>query len=114
MIDLDQIIERIAAEANEFREEMLKLSRKEIYDRALAIHLLEEMTYLLCEYPESYEDDNDVLSVVDDLTADSGFLPLFLEWAMSQDSVDVTNTNRTYDALQRFCTHWLSEQEEGA
>ena len=109
-IDLDQIIERVIAEHDAYREATQKLSGQEVYDKAFEIHLWEEMAYLICECSEDYEDDLDVLAVLDQLTAGGGFLPAFVEWAMSQDSVDVTNIERTCETLGSFCESRLDDE----
>jgi len=108
---INQIIDDVAAEINAYREATQKLSGKEVYDKAFEIHLWEQMAFLISECSEDFEEDEDILSVVDQLSAGSGFLAAFVAWAMSQDSVDVTNTETTLDALERFCDDWLSEPE---
>jgi len=111
---INQIIEDVTAEINAFREETQKLSSKEVYGKAFEIHLWEQMAFLIGECSEDFEEDEDILAVLDQLSADGGFLAAFVEWAMSQDSVDVTNTETTLDALERFCDDWLSEQKGAA
>jgi len=111
---ISEIIDCITAEINAFREATYKLSGKEVYDMGFEIHLWEEMAYLLCECFEDYEEDDDILTVLKQLTAGSGFISAFVNWAMSSESVDVTNTERTYDTLERFCDDWLSEHKGGS
>jgi len=104
-----QIMKDVAVEINAYREATQKLSGKEVYEKAFEIHLWEQMSFLIRECPEDYEEDEDILSVLDQLSAGGSFLAAFVEWAMSQDSVDVTNTETTLDALERFCKDWLSD-----
>jgi len=111
---INQIIDDVAAEINAYREAIQKLSGKEVYGKAFEIHLWEQMAFLIGECSEDFEEDEDILSVVDQLSAGGGFLAAFVEWAMSQDSVDVSNTETTLDLLERFCDDWLSEPKGAA
>jgi len=108
-----EIIKRITAEINTYRKATQELPGEEIYDKAFEIHLWEEMAYFLCECSEDYEENDDVLTVLDQLTAGSCFISAFVNWAMSSESVDVTNTERTFYTLERFCEDWLREHKGG-
>jgi len=109
-----QIIGDVAAEIKAYREATQKLSGKEVYGKAFEIHLWEQMSYLIRECPEDFEEDKDILTVLDQLSAAGGFLAAFVEWAMSQDSVDASNSETTLDLLERFCDDWLSEPKGAA
>jgi len=111
---INQIMDDVAAEINTYREATQKLSGKEVYGKAFEINLWEQMAFLIGECSEDLEEDEDILSVVDQLSAGGGFLAAFVEWAMSQDSVDVSNTETTLDLLERFCDDWLSEPKGAA
>jgi hypothetical protein len=109
MLDIEQIINRIDGEITAFREKTKRLASKEIYDKAYEIYLAEQMAFLLCEYLDEYEDEHNILAALDQLIAGNGFLSVFVDRAMQLDFLDVSNVEKTAEALVAFCEYQLDE-----
>ena len=109
MLDIEQIMDRVNEECNAFRAETQKLTGKQIYDKAYEIFLVEEMDFLICERLNEYEDEDDILSVLEQLIAAGGFLSVFMDWTLDQDSVDMSNVEKSYETLAAFCEYHLGE-----
>jgi hypothetical protein len=109
MLDIAQIMDRVNEECTAFREETQQLTGKQIYDKAYEIFLVENMDFLICERLNEYEDEDDILSVLEQLIAAGGFLPAFMDWALDQDSVDVSNVEKSYETLAAFCEYILNK-----
>jgi len=110
---IGQITNRVVAEIEAYREVTQALSSKEVYDKFYEISLWEEMAYMISEEltDDNYDENDDVIVVLQQLIAGGSFLPVFVGWAMMQDSVDVTNVEKTGETLERFCDSWLEAQE---
>jgi|GEM_PF-543514 len=111
MLDIKQIIDQIDSEITSFRKETWQLTGLAVYGKAYEIYLVENLAYLLCEYPDSYKENDRILAVADQLIAGGSFLPVFMEWALEQDSVDVSNVEKSGETLELFCNDWPSDQE---
>ena len=109
MLDIEEITDRVCEESNAFRAETKQLTGEEIYGKAYEIFIVEEMDFLICERLDEHEDEDDILSVLEQLIAGDGFLPVFMSWALDQDSVDMSNVERSYETLVAFCEHHLGE-----
>jgi hypothetical protein len=103
---IDRIYNHVTAWVASFKERILQLPPAEIYDKAFTIHIVEEIAYCLCEHADDYADDTTMLRVLKKLMAGDGIMPVILEWAMSQDSVDVTNAGQTLQTMQNLCEQW--------
>jgi len=108
---VSRIIDRVDAEIAAYRDATQALSGKEVYNKFFEISLCEEVAFMIGEHleDENYEEDHPVIVVLQQLTAGSGFLPAFVEWAISRDSVNVSNAEETRDTLEYFCDSWLEE-----
>jgi len=104
--DKDAIVIRIINEAAALRK---KIRREAAYSQIYQLHLLDEAEYLLSECLDEYEDDENILPILEQLTSCGVFLTAFLEWAIKHDSVDVTNLERTADTLRQFCRSWKNK-----
>ncbi|MCL1855092.1 MAG: hypothetical protein FWF86_05105 [Clostridia bacterium] len=109
IIRADKIQEAVAAESKAYKERITGLSSKEVYEKAFDIHLVEEMTYLVCDCPENYADDAEIMWVLYSLSKEGKFLDEYLKWSYTLDSLDVSNVEKTYDTLKDFCD---SQSEE--
>ena len=109
MLDIEQIMDCVSKESNTFRAETKQLTGEEIYGKAYEIFIVEEIDFLICERLDEHEDEDDILSVLEQLIASNGFLPAFMEWAFDQDSVDVSNVEKSYETLFMFCEQYLGE-----
>jgi hypothetical protein len=87
----------------------MRQTSEKIYDNAYLIQIVEEITALICGYPEYYEDEEKTLDVLSKLTSGGGFLTVFLDWVMEQDHVNVSNFGETAEALYAFCEQWREE-----
>lgn len=99
-----QIIKAISKEISVFRRNTKNLTGSKVYSMAHDIHIVEEISYVICEYPHYFEDDIKILAVLSKHCAEGRFLSKFLKWASSQDSVDVSNVDKASDALSDFCS----------
>ena len=111
---LNQIIQAVSKEAAAFRRETKRLTPKQVYDKAYDIHLAEELVYLICECPGDYEDDDEICDVLSILCTDGRLISEYLKWVSSEDSVDMSNTGQSYNALADFCADYLKKPKEEA
>jgi len=109
MLDVEPIMDHVNGERNAFHEETLRLTGEQIYGKAYEIFIVEEINYLICERLDEYEEEEDILSVLEQLIAGGGFLPAFMDWALEQDSVDMSNVEKSYETLYLFCERFLNE-----
>jgi len=109
MLDFQLIIDQIESEIATFRAETKQLTGEKVYSKAYEIYLAEELAYLLCEYPDSYEGNDKILAVADQLIAGGGFMSVFMEWALDQDSVDMSNLEQSGETLATFCDNHLGK-----
>ena len=98
-----EIAQAVAKEAAAFRQRTKKLPGAKVYDMAYNIHLVEEITFLVCEYPDEYKDDDVIVDVLTKYCGMGCFLTAFLTWAGVQDSVDVSNIEKSLETLEYFC-----------
>ncbi|MCL1855876.1 MAG: hypothetical protein FWF86_09095 [Clostridia bacterium] len=105
IICVDKIQEAVAAEKKAYKKRITGLSKNKVYETAYDIHLVEEMTYLVCDCPENYKDDTDVMWFLYSLSKEGKFLDEYLKWSYTLDSVDVSNVEKTYDTLRDFCDY---------
>ena len=107
LIAAKEIITCIAEEAEAFRKKTLRQPSEEVYAKAYIIRLVEEMTALICDYYEDFMDNKDVCAVLGELTAYTGFLPAFIDWALEQEYVDIANLEKAAETLREFCKEFL-------
>jgi hypothetical protein len=111
IICVEKIQDAVAEDLKAYREKIIDMSSSEVYAKAHDIHLVEEITYLICDYPEDYEDDTDIVWALYNLSLEGKFLDEFLEWSSNMNSIDVSNTEKACDTLKNFCDY-LSEESE--
>ena len=111
IICIDKIQDAVADELKAYNEKIVKLSSSEVYKKAHDIHLVEEITYLISDCSEDYEDDTEILWALYNLSSEGKFLDEFLEWSSNVNSIDVSNAEKACDTLKDFCDY-LSEEAD--
>lgn len=106
---IDKIIECVSKEAAAFRRKTKKLAPAKVYDRAYDIYLIEEMVSFVCDDREKYENNENIMLVLYELSAKGKFLDEYLGWLYGLDSVDVSNIEATYNVLKEFCDYQSEE-----
>jgi hypothetical protein len=98
-----EIIACVAEETKTFRKKTMRQPSEEVYAKAYIIRLVEEMSTLICDYPEECMGNADVVAVLDELTSYTGFFPAFIDWAVTQGRADVSNLEKCAKTLCEFC-----------
>jgi len=115
MIDTAKIAESAEQEIEELRLRMYAASGKEVYDHALSIFASEQMACLLTQhqgtitefveelaYTYGAERARSVISRLEELAAQGSVLSVFVDWFLSQDSVNLSDMIR----CGRFRISW--------
>jgi hypothetical protein len=103
-----EIITCITEEVELFRKKTMRQPSMDIYDKAYVIYLVELISTFICDFEMDCIDNEDVVAVLDELTADTGFLPAFLEWANEQEYT-APNCECAAKILDEFCKYVLSK-----
>jgi hypothetical protein len=112
--DIATIRERIKKEANDFRKEMLRLSKEEIYKKSYEINVVTEVADFLDGWLREEEDAEKInhgfLAMLDELTKDGGFFNAFFAWDEGGYEADVSSYESCSNTLQLFFASWLRAQ----
>lgn len=109
-----QIIRAVSREASAFRRNTKKLTGSKVYGMAHDIQITEDIAYVICEYPQYYEDNENTLIVLSKFCAEGRLLSEFRKWASSQDSLDMSNIYKASDTLDVFCSEFAGAITEEA
>jgi hypothetical protein len=111
---LEQLQAAVSAEYKAYKRKLCTMPADHVFQQTYHIHLVEEMTFVIRDFPEDIEDDEEVLVVLEHLTTKKQILSAFLDWADNDDYVNVSNAEKTAATLREFCVWWQAEQKGGA
>lgn len=103
IICIDKIQDGIAAELEAYKKRMTSMNSVEVYGKSYDIHLVEEIAFFICDRPEDYKDDTDIIWVLYRLSSEKQFLDEYLKWSGTLDSLDLSNVEKAYETLKDFC-----------